>query len=684
MKFSNIIFLLLLTSSFCFAQNAEPCLFDRLVKGNRIAKAEQLIQKEISSNKLRRSTHDTVKVIPVVVHVIHLGGIENISDAQIESQIRILNEDFGKLPGTNGDGNGVDTKIQFCLAKKTPSGDCTDGIVRIKSSLSNHRTYERSQLKDLSYWDNTRYLNIYVVKSINNGGGTLGYSSFAGGPPDEDGVVVLHNAFGDTGTVSASSTYNLGRTVTHEISHWFGLYHTFNGGCGTDTCSDGDYVCDTPPAANPNYGCPTNVNSCSNDVPNVVDQVQNYTDYSNDACKSMFTAGQAERMHATLAVLRPDIWQPSNITSTGCDSGYVSGNCNVVADFTSNSQNICIGNSVSFINKSLNKPLSYQWSFPGGTPSSATTDNVTVTYNATGSYPVTLIAINANGSDTLTKTSYINVGTPPVGQALPFIEGFENSAFPSNGITINNPDNGITWERDTIAVPYEGSASAKINNLVNTNYGQSDALVLPSFNLTGLSYTPYIKFKWAYARSDANYSDELVVLISKDCGVTFTQAFYKTGTSLATGVTQTTPYIPDSNTVWKTASISLANFTSYSNVIIKIVNVTDGGNNLYVDDLKIGELTLGLDQIVEGRGVNIFPNPFSQELNLEYFLSKKENVQINIYDVLGKEIIKVQAGSRNAGLQKFSIDGSKLSNPGIYLMYFTVGNETQIKKIIKQ
>lgn len=311
MKIKILIITALFANFITKAQNNEPCYFDKYQRTNKAAieKAELAIQKGLHKAEKKLLSHNpNLKVIPVVVHVIHDGGTNNISDAQIQSQIDVLNEDFRRKIGTNGFGAGVDTDIEFCLAKKDPQGKCTNGIVRVNSPLSNHQTYQRSQLKLLSYWDNTRYLNMYVVKNINNGSGILGYSSFPGGPPDEDGIVVRHDYYGKTGTASAS----LGRTTSHEIGHWFGLYHTFNSGCGVDTCTDGDLVCDTPPAANPNYGCPT-INSCSNDIPNVNDQIQNYMDYSNDNCKSMFSNGQKQRMQATLVSLRNDIWQQWNL-----------------------------------------------------------------------------------------------------------------------------------------------------------------------------------------------------------------------------------------------------------------------------------------------------------------------------------------------------------------------------------
>lgn len=678
----NILPILLMTLMVCksFSQTiSEPCFFDnyqRMHKGH-FENADKIISDAIKHTSLyKTSFSNNVKIIPVVVHVIHNGGTENISDAQIQSQITVLNEDFRKITGTNGDGNGVDTEIEFCLAKKTPDGKCTNGIVRIHSALSNHLTYQRSQLKNLSFWDNTRYLNMYVVKTINGTSGTLGYASYPGGPPDEDGIVVRYNYFGRIGT--AAST--LGRTTTHEIGHWSGLYHTFNGGCGVDTCADGDYVCDTPPAINPNYGCPI-INSCSNDFPNVNDQVQNYLDYSNDACKSMFTDGQKTRMHAALASLRYDIWQQWNTDSTGCDSGYVSPSCNVIADFTSNAQSICIGNAVLFTNKTLNNPLSFQWYFTGGTPATSTALNPTVTYTTLGTFPVKLVATGSSGMDSIIKSAYINVTTPPIGQALPFFEDFETSVFPPNGITIDNPDGGITWERDTTAVPFAGVGAARINNLINTNYGQSDAMLLPPFDFTTISGTPYLNFKWAYAKSDVNYSDELIVLVSSDCGVNWTQKFYRTGTAMTTGPTQTTPYIPDSNTVWKTANVSLSTYSMSTNVLIKIVNVTDGGNNLYIDNISLGTTPLQLeDPDANSSSLLVYPNPVSASFTIQYELTNSENVQLKLTDVLGRELTVLENANRPKGA--YSVEYKNTLANGFYFINLVIGTKTYTKKII--
>ena len=656
----------------------EPCRFDQYIRQHN--KMTNEFEKEIQhfllnhkNNAQRDVFSDHIKTIPVVVHIIHNNGAENISDSQVESQIQVMNEDYRKIPFTNGDGNGVDMEIQFCLARLAPEGSCTNGIVRVQSTLTNLQSVQDAQMKALSHWDASRYLNIYVVKTIS--GGTAGYASFPGGPPNEDGVVCAHNYFGKTGTASAS----LGRTTTHESGHWFGLYHTFNGGCGSDTCTDGDYVCDTPPVINPNFGCPT-INSCENDFPNVNDQVQNYMDYTNDACKNMFTAGQKARAQATLETVRTSNWQLANLTSTGCDSSYISPPCPAVADFTCNGQTICEGNPVLFINRSLNNCTSYQWYFPGGTPSVSTSVNQIVSYSAVGTYDVSLLATNINGTDSITFENYITVVAPPVGQTLAFREGFETTSFPPNGITIDNPDAGITWERDTVAVHYEGLASVKINNLINTNYGQTDAMIFPNLNLASFTETPYMTFRWAYAKSDVNYSDELAVQISTDCGVNFTQIFYRTGTAMTTGPTQTTPYIPDNNTVWKLAKVSLASYASSDHAIIKIINVTDGGNNLYIDSINIGSnIAVSIETHEPSESsVELYPNPSDNEVQLVMRSRQMEKGTIKIYNMVGEQVFNEKITTSTMKLQIANFPA------GVYFVNIHSSDYFITKKLIVQ
>lgn len=668
----GIFFLILINLSHAQFNDINACYFDEYTNNKSILQTEAAIQAKVEKLKklpINKAGHDSVKTIPVVVHVLHIGGSENISDAQIQSQIDIMNEDYGKIPFTNGDGNGVDTKVKFCLAKIDPNGNCTNGIVRIYTTLTNHKTYERAMLKQLSFWDNTKYMNIYLVKSIT--GGVLGYSSFPGGPPDEDGMVVRSNVFGNIGTASSS----LGRTASHEIGHWFGLYHTFNNGCGTDLCLDGDYVCDTPPQASPSFNCSI-INSCSNDVPDVNDQKENYMNYTNDACKNMFTNGQKLRIQATLDTIRTVIWSQANLLATGCDSAYVApAICGVAANFVTLTPTVCIGNSVNFMDISLNDATSWQWSFPGGTATTSTVENPTITYSTLGNFDVQLIASNGTSTDTLVIPNYITVTSPGIGSPLPFSENFDSGVFPPANLTINNFDGGVTWELDS-AASVSPIYSAKIDNFININYGSSDEIVLPYLDFTTFTGTNlFMTFKWAYARSDPSFSDEMIVLLSTDCGVNFNQVYYRTGNSLVTGPTQTTPFIPDS-TQWASATILLNTYLVEQYVQVKIVNVTDGGNNLYIDNINIGDLPTGIDDEKNENPFSFYPNPASNSITIQ-FLDNKENRVVKVYNAVGKQLL-----TENVGTNKTAVISTKHLSSGIYYLEIVENNSQKIEKLI--
>ena len=230
-----------------------------------------------------------VVTIPVVVHVLYSNAAQNISDAQIMSQIDVLNEDFRR---TNSDADNTwsqaaDTEIEFCLAGSDPLGNPTDGILRVPTSVTAFGTNDgmkSSASGGSDAWPASSYLNIWVC---NIGGGILGYAQFPGGSPSTDGVVCGYQYFGTTGT--ATAPFNLGRTTTHEVGHWLNLRHIWgDGGCGAD-----DFVSDTPKSGGANYGCQVGSSSCGS-----TDMVENYMDYSDDACMNLYTVGQKNRMRA--------------------------------------------------------------------------------------------------------------------------------------------------------------------------------------------------------------------------------------------------------------------------------------------------------------------------------------------------------------------------------------------------
>lgn len=248
----------------------------------------------------------SVITLPVVVHVIRTnGGSGNVSDALVQSQIEILNEDYLALTGSNGE-NGTYAAVQFELATEDPLGNPTTGIVR----YNNTTWYNDSgSYWVTTEWDPTRYINVYT----NSAGGFLGYvpafphEGIAGTSGDR--IVVLWNAFGRNAPIGPP--YDQGRTLTHEMGHYLGLYHTFQG-CGSGTVpacyTAGDVICDTPPEDTATFGCPAGKNSCAGGG---LDPIDNYMDYSDDLCMERFTPEQVNRMRCTVENWRPTLPLPS-------------------------------------------------------------------------------------------------------------------------------------------------------------------------------------------------------------------------------------------------------------------------------------------------------------------------------------------------------------------------------------
>jgi hypothetical protein len=272
--------------------------------------------------------------IPVVVHIIHdgdaVGAGENITNAQARSQIKVMNEDFRRMAATRGGANttglAVDVEINFVLATIDPSGNPSTGIVRHQivtpsGSGSWDTRAEVETMKGNTSWNPAQYLNMWTCRfggqpSPAGMQGTLGYAQFPTGSglsgipagstgASTDGVIASYDAFGSNddndGTFLLNPTYNLGRTMTHEVGHWLGLRHIWgdNTSCtvnGTD--SQKDYCPDTPAANAANYGCAIGTNTCTAAAGN--DMVQNYMDYTDDACMDTFTANQKARMQTVM------------------------------------------------------------------------------------------------------------------------------------------------------------------------------------------------------------------------------------------------------------------------------------------------------------------------------------------------------------------------------------------------
>ncbi|HEY5948322.1 MAG TPA: M43 family zinc metalloprotease [Kofleriaceae bacterium] len=331
-------------------------------------------------------------VVPVVFHVIKkTDGTGAISDALIQSQVDILNEDFNAMMGTPG-GMGTNAKLQFVLAKLDPSGNPTTGIDVVTSNtyFADPGSSGTNAMKRALKWDTTRYLNIYTNDA--GGGGILGYATFpseeAGGP--EDGVVLNWVYVGRN--APGGAPYDMGRTATHEVGHYMGLYHTFQSGCGSTTApfTSGDLIGDTAREAQANYGCSPVASGCGGMSP-----IENYMDYSGDACMTKFTVQQTNRIRCSMINYR---W--INTPPTG---GFT---------FTTNALDATFTNT-SMDAESAIAALKFKWSFGDGATS--TMQSPVHSYAAAGTYNVTLEVLDP-GSGTSTTTQPVTVtasSTPP-------------------------------------------------------------------------------------------------------------------------------------------------------------------------------------------------------------------------------------------------------------------------------
>ena len=306
----------------CASTEYDQYLREQNPKTESIALFEKWIDKKIKEQKSLQevaSQSGGIIYIPVVVHVIHNGdayGInENITDEQVQSQITVMNQDYRKLtgtPGYNTNAVGADTQVEFVLAKVDPNGNPTNGINRVNLCQASWSTAAiNSTVKPTTIWDPMQYMNMWSINFTDTS--LLGYAQFPesslGGMattaqnPNTDGVVANYTTFGSSDLASGSFAppYDKGRTMTHEVGHFLGLRHIWgdNSTCpATNTANDKDFVADTPAANAANFGCPTGTNTCTGNPGN--DMIENYMDYTDDTCMSVFTTGQKARIVTVL------------------------------------------------------------------------------------------------------------------------------------------------------------------------------------------------------------------------------------------------------------------------------------------------------------------------------------------------------------------------------------------------
>jgi PKD repeat protein len=615
-------------------------------------------------------------IIPVVWHVIHNNGPENISRATIEEEILKLNEDFQKL---NIDIANVhpafasiaaDSEIEFRLARLDPEGNCTEGITRTQSTLTFAMDESAKFLPGAESWNrNGRfYLNIWMGVVLANGAG--GYAYYPGTVGmDQDGIVLRYQ--------------QLGNTVTHEVGHWLNLAHLWgstNDPQVASNCDADDGVTDTPNTIG-QTGCLATSNSCGS-----IDNVQNYMEYN--FCDVMFTEGQKQRMHSALNSdngKRQTMVSLSNLALTGTEDPYIQDPvCKLWdADFTYNKEWVCEGDAISFNDFNTYNGIQTQWSwdFVGGFPNTSTIESPTIIYNTEGIYSVTYAPGNAAGfADPMIKNNIITVSSITADYILPFSEGFENISLFNNDWTIQT-QNGSDWQNNTTA-SYTGSRSMMVNNISNSA-GDITEAISPSFNLSTLS-SPTLTYKWAFAKKLSGGNDQLVIYYSTDCGNTWAIKSATAGSSMVTSNATNSPFIPNLND-WDSASIDLSSLANESNVRFKFRFKNNRGNNFYIDDINLMDaISTSINAINNVNSIKVFPNPMSDKTTLSFFI--KNNVtqlNVKIKDVLGKEVTRIVNNAHfSAGKYNLEIDKTNKLSSGLYFIEFNADNNVQTEKLI--
>lgn len=659
----------------------------------------QEMTRSVKQQRTQSKTIYPVVTIPVVVHIV-LRDVNQVTDAQIQSQIDALNRDYS---ANSSDISSVpdawksligDAEIQFCLAQRTPDDNPTNGINRVTtnrnsfSANNSASTVKHASSGGADAWDSKNYLNIWVCNLSDS---YLGIATFPEGYPDtEQGVVITYTAFGTTG--SAVSPFNQGRTTVHEVGHYFSLRHIWG---DESRCAADDGIDDTPLQGDHTYNCPAFplTDACTVDSPGIM--FNNFMDYSDDDCMLLFTSDQVDRMRLSLSQDRASL-----LSSNACVPLNLLQNDAQILNVASPFGQVCQNNITPFVilkNQGSNTLTSVRISY-------LVDDGTVRTYNWTGS--LTALKTDTVQLENSVPGEGVHVlkayTTSPNGIAdndvtndtawttfqyytdsnLPYAEGFESNTFPPAGWEIKNYDGSYTWEVTSDAAR-SGTKSIVMHNLAYNTNNAIDDILSPTFDPAGHD-SVFLFFDVAAAafssiNTSDNVWDSLQIFTTSDCGETLDNLYDKGGAGLLTRKQPvTTEFIPTA-AEWRRDSVNLTPMIRKGRFRVVFRNISNAENNIYLDNINI--VTKNTLPYLKEKGITIGPVPVINQLYITFLEIPNDLDYIAIYNTLGQLVTK-QAGSSINNGNRFIFDLVNEPN-GIYFVKLIYRNNVKTFKITK-
>jgi hypothetical protein len=644
--------------------------------------------------------------IPVVVHIMY-SNPNQVTDALVQRQIDTLNRYYGDAP--SGDSLRVfgpfttsygRSDIRFCLAQRTETNIATTGIERVTTS----NTYTASSASGhpsatVAAWDPRKYLNIWVVQFTDQ---TLGYSYLPGtwgvGDP-HNGFVVDYRAFGSNASY-LYSTYNGGKTAVHEIGHFFNLQHPWGPGGSNSTCAQDDGCSDTPPTNGPTFNCPTGpvLNTCTTASPGIM--WQNHMDYADDRCMILFTAQQVAKMNVAVTS-SPD--RNTLPASNGCLAVPTTpaGDIQLLSINTPGSL-LCSGGltpnvTVRNLTSAVITGLKISYSIDNGPAQTVAFTNQNLFITAQQTYQLTTTSISDPGvhtiriytwdpesvtgfgdinklNDTLVKQFAITGSVQ-----APLSESFLTATFPPSNWAVTNADGSITWTRNGNGKDNAGSAF--VNTFNYASVGQSDYLISPSVNYTNVDSVTLSFDVAAASFRTAGPADTLEVLITRDCGNSFTSVYKKAGNDLRTTTAQASEFFPLSGNQWRKEFINISQFAASSPIMVMFRTANTKENNIFIDNINLNTATL--PAALKEQGYLIAPTVTRNNFSVLSFQQAPNLKYINVYNSVGQLVWSKQYSGNASNNEVVDIFNQAA---GLYIVKLGYTDESRnvSQKVIKQ